>query len=129
MPDNAPKVKRTAVEGYGGQVVECASNVKAREDTAARVVSETGATFIHPYDNRCDLTASATTLEVVLTHTVLLCRSCASRFVMAGQGTIAYELLMDYPQIDTLVVAVGGGGMVRGTLMLVFTFLARSVVF
>jgi threonine dehydratase len=52
MPDNAPKVKRTAVEGYGGIVVECASNVKAREDTAARVVSETGATFIHPYDNR-----------------------------------------------------------------------------
>lgn len=51
MPENAPKVKRAAVEGYGGVVVDCASSVKAREDTAARVVADTGATFIHPYDN------------------------------------------------------------------------------
>ncbi|MDG2424867.1 MAG: pyridoxal-phosphate dependent enzyme, partial [Phycisphaerales bacterium] len=50
MPTTAPAVKRRAVEGYGANVVPCEPTLEARETTAARIVEETGATFIHPYD-------------------------------------------------------------------------------
>ena len=51
MPEDAPGVKRAAVEGYGATVIPCAPTVAAREATAARVQAETGATFVHPYDD------------------------------------------------------------------------------
>ena len=50
MPDNAPEVKRQAVAGYGAHIVRCPATLEARETTAARVGEETGATFLHPYD-------------------------------------------------------------------------------
>lgn len=87
MPRNAPGVKREAVEGYGGIVYPCEPTVADREATADRVVHETGGTLIPPY-NHPD--------------------------VIAGQGTIALEFLEQCPDLRTLVVPIGGGGMISG---------------
>ena len=88
MPSNSPKVKVRAVEGYGGQIVFCEPNQRAREETCARVMAETGATLIHPFENEA---------------------------VMAGQGTIVVELLEDVPELDFVLCPVGGGGVLCGT--------------
>ncbi len=90
MPDNAPKVKKEAVKSYGGEVILCRPTLEAREATAARIQKETGATFIHPYDD----------IHVIL-----------------GQSTAASELLQDIPALDYLLTPVGGGGLVSGTLL------------
>lgn len=88
MPENSPAVKLNAVEGYGAKVIRCKSNQKAREETLKQVVDETGARFIHPYDNVN---------------------------VIAGQGTCACELLMDHPGLDIITAPIGGGGLISGT--------------
>ena len=87
MPSNAPGVKRRAVEEYGARVVACEPTLEARERAAAAVVAETGATFIPPYDHAD---------------------------VIAGQGTVALELLADVSRLDALVAPVGGGGLLSG---------------
>ena len=87
MPSNSPKVKVRAVEGYGGRIVFCEPNQRAREEACARVIAETGATLIHPFENED---------------------------VMAGQGTIAIEFLEDVPDLDFLIAPVGGGGVLCG---------------
>jgi threonine dehydratase/serine racemase len=87
MPSNASPVKRRAVEDYGGRVIECEPTLAARQRTAAAVLAETGGTLIPPYDHAD---------------------------VIAGQGTVALELLDQVPAIDTLVAPVGGGGLVAG---------------
>lgn len=87
MPENAPAVKRRAVEEYGARVVTCAPTLEAREATAARVLAETGATFVPPYDHP---------------------------HVIAGQGTVALELLAQVPDLDAVVAPVGGGGLLSG---------------
>jgi threonine dehydratase/serine racemase len=88
MPRTASPVKRRAVEGYGGRVIECEPNQAAREATAERVVAETGGTLIHPYDNPD---------------------------IIAGQGTAALELVEQVPELDALIAPVGGGGLVSGS--------------
>jgi threonine dehydratase len=88
MPSNSPKVKVRAVEGYGGRILFCEPNQRAREEACARVIAETGATLIHPFENED---------------------------VMAGQGTIAVELLKDVPELDLVLCPVGGGGVLCGT--------------
>jgi len=88
MPENSPAVKLKAVEGYGAKVIRCKSNQKAREETLQQVVDETGARFIHPYDNE---------------------------YVIAGQGTCACELLMEHAGLDIITAPVGGGGLISGT--------------
>lgn len=87
MPENAPANKRAAVLGYGARVIPCAPTLKAREDTAAAVAQDTAAVFISPYNDPA---------------------------VMAGQGTVALELLADVPDLHALVVPVGGGGLISG---------------
>jgi threonine dehydratase len=88
MPSNSSKVKVRAVEGYGGRIVFCEPNQRAREEACARVLAETGATLIHPFENEN---------------------------VMAGQGTIAVEFLEDVPDLDIILCPVGGGGVLSGT--------------
>jgi threonine dehydratase len=88
MPSNSSKVKVRAVQGYGGRIVFCEPNQRAREEACARVLAETGATLIHPFENE---------------------------HVMAGQGTIAVELLDDVPDLDIVICPVGGGGVLSGT--------------
>jgi threonine dehydratase len=87
MPSNSPQVKVRAVEGYGGQIVFCEPNQRAREEACAKVIAETGATLIHPFENED---------------------------VMAGQGTIAIELLEEVPDLDLVLCPVGGGGVLCG---------------
>jgi threonine dehydratase/serine racemase len=87
MPSNASPVKRRAVEEYGGRVIECEPTLAARETTAARVLEETGGTMIPPYNHED---------------------------VIAGQGTVALELLDQVPGLAGVVAPVGGGGLVSG---------------
>jgi len=88
MPKNAPQVKKNAVKGYEGEIIECDSNPIAREEMAEKVRIEKGATFIHPSNNDD---------------------------VIFGQGTAAMELLEDYPDLDFIFAPVGGGGLLAGT--------------
>ncbi len=87
MPSNSPQVKRQAVEGYGARVIPCVPTLEARESTAQAVQDETGATFLHPYDQD----------EVI-----------------AGQGTVALELVEQVSNLDAVIVPVGGGGLISG---------------
>lgn len=90
MPSNAPVAKRTAVERYGGKIIECGPTLEARESTAARVQAETGSVLIHPYDDDR---------------------------VIAGQGTVGLELLQDAPDLDVIFCPVGGGGQLSGVAL------------
>jgi len=90
MPSNSPETKVAAVRHYGGNITFCEPTQEAREKTADKVVAETGATLIHPYNNN----------EVI-----------------AGQGTAALELLQQVPDLDVVMVPVGGGGLLSGTLI------------
>jgi threonine dehydratase len=94
MPNNAPKAKQASVSRYGGRIVFCEPTLQARESTVERVIAETGATLIHPYDD----------LDV-----------------MAGQATTAVELLEDVPQLDAILCPVGGGGHLSGIAVAVKT--------
>jgi threonine dehydratase len=88
MPHNVPRVKQDAVRAYGGRIEACEPTLAAREAGAARVIAETGATLIHPYNDF---------------------------IVMAGQGTATLELLEQAAQLDIIVAPVGGGGLLSGT--------------
>ena len=88
MPENTPQAKRAAVARYGGEITYCAATITAREAAARAVVEATGAAFVHPYD---DL------------------------MVMAGQATVAAELLEQVPELDAILCPVGGGGLLSGT--------------
>ncbi|MFK7932434.1 MAG: threonine/serine dehydratase [Saprospiraceae bacterium] len=88
MPENSPEVKKKATAGYGAKVIFCTPTLAARETTLAKIVAETGATFIHPYNNYD---------------------------VIAGQGTCAKELIEEIGVLDTIISPVGGGGLMSGT--------------
>ncbi|PZP56807.1 MAG: serine dehydratase [Azospira oryzae] len=90
MPSNAPQVKRKAVAAYGGRIVLCEPTLAAREEACARIMAETGARLVHPYNDYR---------------------------VMAGQGTAALELLEEVRELDVVVVPVGGGGLLSGTAL------------
>ena len=87
MPNNAPAVKRAAVEAYGATVVECDGTLAARETTLEAVLAEHGAHMVHPYDDAR---------------------------VIAGQGTTALEILDQLDDLDVIAVPVGGGGLLGG---------------
>lgn len=90
MPRTAPQAKKDAVKGYGGRVVECEPSTSSREAVFAEVVAETGAEFVHPYNDPR---------------------------VIAGQGTCSRELNEQVEGLDAVVAPIGGGGMVSGTCL------------
>jgi threonine dehydratase len=90
MPSNAPKIKKEAVKGYGGELIECESNLDAREAAAEDIVNSKRATFIHPSNN----------IDVIL-----------------GQGTASMELIDQYGSFDHILVPVGGGGLIAGSAL------------
>lgn len=92
IPSSAPQVKKDAVAGYGAVITECEPTLEARETTLAAVQAETGATFIHPFDDPR---------------------------VIAGQGTAALELLEQVEDLDMVMAPVGGGGLACGTTIAV----------
>ncbi|MCE7057481.1 pyridoxal-phosphate dependent enzyme [Algoriphagus sp. AGSA1] len=90
MPSNAPDVKKKAVEGYGGEIIECEPNLKARETSLETVVKKTGAIFIPPFDY----------MDVI-----------------EGQATCALEFIEDQENLDIIMAPVGGGGLLAGTAL------------
>jgi threonine dehydratase len=88
MPENSPVVKVEAVRGYGADIRFCVPTLQAREDGLAAVVDETGAEFVHPYNDAR---------------------------VVCGQGTAALELLEQTEKLDVVMTPVGGGGLLSGT--------------
>jgi len=90
MPRTAPQAKKDAVRGYGGRVVECEPSTSSREAVFAEVVAETGAEFVHPYNDPR---------------------------VIAGQGTCSLELIEQVADLDAVIAPIGGGGMVSGTCL------------
>lgn len=87
MPSDAPATKLAATIGYGASVVRYDRYTEDRAAIGQRLAAEHGLTLIPPFDHDD---------------------------VMAGQGTVALELLADAPTLDALVVCVGGGGLVSG---------------
>jgi threonine dehydratase len=90
MPHNVPKAKQDSVRRYGAKVEFCEPTLAAREAAVARVIAETGAQLVHPFN---DLR------------------------VMAGQGTATLELLEERPDIDLVLCPIGGGGLLSGTVI------------
>jgi threonine dehydratase len=90
MPHNSARVKIEAVRGLGVEPTFCEPTIEAREAMAEKVIAETGATLVHPFNDP---------------------------LVIAGQGTAALEIIEQSPNIDTLVVPVGGGGLLSGCLV------------
>ena len=88
MPESSPVNKVEAVRHYKGEITFCGNNLSSREETLEKVITRTGAIFIHPYNNFN---------------------------VICGQGTAALELLEDIPEIEALFVPVGGGGVLSGS--------------
>jgi threonine dehydratase len=87
MPNNAPSVKQQAVREYGAEVVLCEPTLASRLETMEKIVQSTGAHPVPPYNDER---------------------------VIAGQGTVALELLEDVAELDIVMAPVGGGGLMSG---------------
>jgi threo-3-hydroxy-L-aspartate ammonia-lyase len=87
MPDDAPAIKLAATRGYGAEVVLYDRVEQKREAIAKQLAEERGSTLIPPFDHP---------------------------HIIAGQGTAALELLTDVPDLDGLIVPIGGGGLIAG---------------
>jgi threonine dehydratase len=90
MPRTAPQAKKDAVRGYGGIITECEPSTSSREEVFAKVKAETGAEFVHPYNDPR---------------------------VIAGQATCSAELIGQVEGLDAVVAPIGGGGMISGTCL------------
>ena len=87
MPEDAPDAKLEATRGYGAEIVLYDRFAENREEIGALLAEERGLALVKPYDDP---------------------------LVMAGQGTVALELLVEVPELDLLVSPVGGGGLIAG---------------
>lgn len=88
MPKNAPLIKKNNVKSFGAEIIDVEPTLKARIEGLEKVVAQTGAVFIHPYDNQK---------------------------VIAGQGTAIKELMEEIGLMDAVITPVGGGGLLSGT--------------
>lgn len=102
VPEGAIRSKLEAIQASGAVLHRCPANLSAREAACARVQAETRATLVHPY----------TTAEVI-----------------SGQGTAALELLTAHPDLDALVVPIGGGGLAAGTALAMQALAPRCQLF
>src|SRR5262249_37559587 len=87
MPAFTPNMKVTHTRGHGAKVVLHGNTLAGAADEAHRLAAVEKLVFVHPYDDPR---------------------------IIAGQGTIALEMMQDVPALDTLVAPVGGGGMIAG---------------
>ncbi|MBO9375724.1 threonine ammonia-lyase [Sphingomonas histidinilytica] len=88
MPKPTPTVKVQQTEGHGARVIMAGERFDDAYEAARQLEQREGLTFVHPFDDPD---------------------------VIAGQGTVALEMLEDAPEIDTLVVPIGGGGLISGS--------------
>ncbi|MET4690987.1 threonine dehydratase [Sinorhizobium fredii] len=102
MPRTAPQAKKDAVRGYGGKVLECESSTSSREAVFAEVVAETGAEFVHPYNDPR---------------------------VIAGQATCSKELIEQVAGLDAVIAPIGGGGMVSGTCLTLSNLAPHTAIY
>ena len=102
MPRTAPQAKKDAVRGYGGTIVECEPSTSSREATFAQVAAETGAEFVHPYNDPR---------------------------VIAGQATCSRELLDQVEGLDAVIAPIGGGGMISGTCLTLSTLASEVNIY
>ncbi|MDA7625708.1 threonine/serine dehydratase [bacterium] len=102
MPENAPRVKKDAVLGYGARVIVCESTLAAREATVEKEIKKSGASFIHPSN---DL------------------------MVIQGQGTAFMELNEEIENLDAVFAPIGGGGLIAGTATSVHYFSPKTEVY
>jgi threo-3-hydroxy-L-aspartate ammonia-lyase len=101
MPEDAPPNKRAATEGYGAEVITFDRYTTDREELTARVSEERGLPVLHAYDDAA---------------------------VIAGQGTVALELIEDAGGLDVLLVCLGGGGLISGCALTAKALYPRLVV-
>lgn len=87
MPAQTPFAKVARTRSFGAEVVLKGRNLNECEDTVAELIAERGLTLIHPYDNE---------------------------LVMMGQGTAGIEMLEDNPDLEVILVPIGGGGLIGG---------------
>jgi threonine dehydratase len=90
MPRTATEIKKKGVRRFQGEIFECEPTLEAREATLKRIVEDTGATEIHPFNDY---------------------------HVMAGQATSAKELFEEISDLDFILAPVGGGGLLSGTCL------------
>lgn len=89
VPENAPQVKKDAMEEYGAELTFCEPTLQARESELQKIVDKTGATIIHPYND----------------HNVI-----------TGQATASFEVYQQIKEpLDYILAPVGGGGLISGT--------------
>ncbi|GMV53083.1 MAG: pyridoxal-phosphate dependent enzyme [Chlorobi bacterium] len=88
MPEASPAVKVQGTRRHGAIITFCGNTLAERESAATTVQNESGATFIHPYDNDA---------------------------VIAGQGSLSVEFLQQAPQLSVFIAPVGGGGLMSGS--------------
>src|SRR4029079_15077317 len=87
MPTNVTAPKRAGVERLGGQVVLAGTTTHERAEKAEEICKENGMTLLHPYDDP---------------------------MIIAGQGTVGLEIAKDLPDVENVLVPVGGGGLSAG---------------
>jgi len=87
MPDGTPLIKIENTRGYGARVILNGETLAESQAEAKRVAADEGLVFVHPYDDP---------------------------LIMAGQGTVALEMLEDHPDLDMMVIPLGGGGLGAG---------------
>jgi threonine dehydratase len=92
MPEDAPRIKLQATRDYGAKIVMFNRHRDDRDAIARGIANETGATFVPPYDHE---------------------------WIMAGQGTVALELLSEAPDLDAIMTPIGGGGLMAGCSIVV----------
>ena len=95
MPISAPQAKVDATKGYGSEVVLHGETFDDAKAKCEEIIRETGETYLHPYDD----------VEV-----------------MAGQGTIGLDILDDMWDVDTIIVPIGGGGIISGIAVALKSF-------
>ncbi len=92
MPERAPLPKVAATVGYGASVILHGASVEDALEEALRFAAKTGAVFIHPFDHQD---------------------------IVAGQGTLGFEIIEQCPQVRTILIPVGGGGLAAGVTVAV----------
>ena len=102
MPNDAPQAKLEATKAYGAKVIQYDRFTENRESIGGRIAAETGATLVPPFDHE---------------------------WIIAGQGTAALELLEEAPNLDALVVPLGGGGLLSGSAIITKAIRAGIRVF
>lgn len=95
MAENATPAKIAATRGYGAEVVLHGTIWDEANEKAKELVREHGLTYVHPFDDET---------------------------LIAGQGTLGLEIIQDWPEVEAVIVPIGGGGLISGVSMVVKSF-------